>query len=210
MSGDKRAFTIRLMEEADYPQVKEIYEDGLDTGHASWEHFAPEWEEFSQIKRMELCYVATADDDPEKILAWASAAPVSKRQILHGVIEDSIYVAEDGRGMGLAPALLNRMMDDATELNCWAVHSWVFPENVGSLKLHQKLGFREVGEYHHMAKMTYGPMAGKWRDVIILEKLLEKPEDRAVKKAQKKADEDGDPGRLVLEKLDSAEGQVGA
>lgn len=198
------------MTEGDYPQVQEIYEIGLDTGHASWEHEAPDWPEFARLKRLDLCFVAVAEEDPAKILAWASASQVSKRHILRGVIEDSIYVHPDGQGRGLAGALLSTLMDAATEAGCWSIHSWVFPENVGSLKLHRKLGFREVGVYHHMAKMTYGPMAGQWRDIIILEKLLEKPEERAEKRALREAEEAGDPVRPLLEKLDSAERQVGA
>ncbi|MEJ5920123.1 MULTISPECIES: GNAT family N-acetyltransferase [unclassified Corynebacterium] len=210
MSDTKRRFSIRLMREDDYPQVQEIYEIGLDTGHASWEHSAPNWEDFSALKRLDLCYVAVSEDNPEKVLAWASASAVSKRDIFSGVIEDSIYVHPDGQGMGIAGALLGRLMDDAMEKGCWSIHSWVFPENVGSLNLHRKLGFREVGVYHHMAKMTYGPMAGQWRDIIILEKLLEKPEERAIKRALEEAEAAGDPIRPVLEKLDSAADQVGA
>lgn len=211
MSDDsKPVVIIRHLEEADYPQVQEIYEIGLDTGHASWEHSAPDWEDFRRQKRLELCYVAVPEDEPDRILAWASASQVSKRDIFRGVIEDSIYVHPDGQGMGLAGRLLTHLMDEATELGCWSVHSWVFPENTGSRKLHEKLGFREVGVYHHMAKMTYGPMAGQWRDVIILEKLLEKPEERAAKRAITEAEAAGDPARPVLERLDSAEGQVGA
>ena len=210
MAEKMRDFTIRMMREEDYPQIQEIYEIGLDTGHASWEHSAPEWDEFIALKRVDLCYVAVDAENPDKILAWASAAPVSKRPIFNGVIEDSIYVHPDGQGMGLAATLLQKLIDDATELDCWSIHSWVFPENVGSLKLHRKLGFREVGIYHHMAKMTYGPMAGQWRDVIILEKLLEKPEERALKRVQEEAEAAGEPNRPILDKLDRADGQVGA
>ncbi|MBV7295710.1 GNAT family N-acetyltransferase [Corynebacterium sp. TAE3-ERU12] len=210
MSDKKREFSIRPMREEDYPQVQAIYEIGLDTGHASWEHEAPEWDVFARLKRLDLCFVATLDDNPDKIVAWASASQVSKRDILRGVIEDSIYVHPDGQGMGLAGALLSKVMDEATELGCWSIHSWVFPENVGSLKVHQKYGFREVGVYHHMAKMTYGPKAGEWRDIIILEKLLEKPEERAEKRALQEAEEAGDPTRPILDRLDSAERQVGA
>ena len=210
MAANKRGYSIRLMREEDYPQVQVIYEIGLDTGHASWEHSAPDWEGFSQLKRLDLCFVATDDDDPDKILAWSSASQVSKRHILRGVIEDSIYVHPDGQGMGIAGTMLQHLIDEATEKGCWSIHSWVFPENVGSLNLHRKVGFREVGTYHHMAKMTYGPMAGQWRDIIILEKLLEKPEERAEKRAILEAEEAGEPQRPVHERLDKAEGQLGA
>ena len=191
----KRSYTIRPMVAEDYPQVEAIYEHGLDSGHASWEHSAPSWEEFEQLKRMDLCFVAeeTGSEDAGKILGWVSGSSISKRAIFHGVVEDSIYIHPDGQGMGLARALLQKLLDVAAEQGIWALHSWVFPENVGSLMLHRKLGFREVGTYHHLAKMTYGPMAGQWRDIIILEKMLEKPEEAALRKAAEEAEAAGDP-----------------
>ena len=122
MAEKKRDFTIRMMREEDYPQIQEIYEIGLDTGHASWEHSAPEWDEFIALKRVDLCYVAVDAENPDKILAWASAAPVSKRPIFNGVIEDSIYVHPDGQGMGLAATMLQKIIDDATEKGLSLIH----------------------------------------------------------------------------------------
>lgn len=58
----------------------------------------------------------------------------------------------------------------------WSIHSWIFPENEGSARLHESRGFEKVGTLGHLAKMTYGEMAGQWRDTDIWEKLLPKPE----------------------------------
>jgi phosphinothricin acetyltransferase len=39
--------------------------------------------------------------------------------------------------------------------------------------MHQALGFRTVGIRHRVGKMTYGPLANTWRDVIAIERRSE-------------------------------------
>ncbi|NLP38743.1 MAG: N-acetyltransferase, partial [Corynebacterium pollutisoli] len=41
--------------------------------------------------------------------------------------------------------------------------------------LHRSRGFEKVGTFRHLAKMTYGELAGQWRDTDVYEKLLPKP-----------------------------------
>ncbi|MBN9644796.1 GNAT family N-acetyltransferase [Corynebacterium mendelii] len=171
-----RNFHIRPLTKNDYPQVVEIYEHGLDTGHATYERHALPWEKFSAVKIMETAYVAVEADDDSTVLGWVTAAPVSQRQVFHGVVEDSIYIHPDAQGRGVAGALLDKLIEVCIELNKWAIHSWIFPENEGSRKLHQSRGFEKAGTLTHMAKMPYGELKGHWRDTDIWEKLLPKPE----------------------------------
>lgn len=170
------SFRIRAFEERDFPQVQAIYEHGLDTGHASYERKAPSLDKFRTAKIMETVFVAVEAEDDAKVLGWVSAAPVSSRQVFHGVVEDSIYIGPEARGRGIAGALLDHLVDTCARLGKWAIHSWIFPENEGSAKLHQSRGFEKVGTYHHLAKMPYGEMAGQWRDTDVWEKLLPKPD----------------------------------
>ncbi|PFG29019.1 GNAT family N-acetyltransferase [Corynebacterium renale] len=171
----EKAFHIREFRREDFPQVQKIYEEGLDSGHASYERSAPTWEKFSSAKIMETVFVAAEDDADETIIGWVAAAPASSRQVFHGVVEDSIYISSAAQGRGVAGALLDRMIARCSELGKWAIHSWIFPENEGSARLHQSRGFEKVGTYHHLAKMPYGEMAGQWRDTDVWEKLLPKP-----------------------------------
>ena len=43
-------------------------------------------------------------------------------------------------------------------------------ENTAGLRLHEQAGFREVGHRERIARMTYGPWAGQWRDTILIER----------------------------------------
>jgi phosphinothricin acetyltransferase len=49
----------------------------------------------------------------------------------------------------------------------WKVVSRIFPENSASLALCRRHGFREVGIYRR-----HGRLDGRWRDVVIVERLL--------------------------------------
>lgn len=171
----ERDFIIRPIRPEDYPQVREIYESGLGTGHASYEQSGPTWQKFATNKIIETVFVAVEKDDDDKVLGWVAAAQASTRHVFHGVVEDSIYTHEDARGRGVSGALLDKLIETCIALNKWSIHSWIFPENTGSAGLHESRGFVKVGTYHQMALMTYGDMAGTWRDTDIYELLLPKP-----------------------------------
>lgn len=163
-------FTIRPMKEGDYPQVAAIQQAGMDTGHATYEGETVAWEDFVAHRRPTLMFVA---DEGGEILGWVTGSWYSRRVVFSGVVEDSIYVSPNAAGRGVAGALLDHLIEKATEEGCWSIHAVVFPENSGSVKLHRSRGFQEIGTAHTMAKMTYGPMAGSWRDIISFEKVLE-------------------------------------
>lgn len=169
-------FNLRPFRREDYPQMQEIYEAGLNTGHATFETQAMSYEQFSRSKIMSTVFVAVEKDDDNKVLGWVSGSPISSRSVFHGVVEDSVYVSPDAQGRGIAGALLDKLIEVCQDLHKWALHAWVFPENEGSAKLHISRGFVKVGSYSHVAKMTYGELAGQWRDTDVYEKLLPKPE----------------------------------
>ena len=168
-------FTLRPIRPEDYPQVRAIYETGLESGHATYETQAPTWQQFSRSKILETVFVAVDVEDPDKLLGWVAAAPISSRSVFHGVVENSIYIHPDARGRGVAGALLDKLIEVCQGLHKWGIHAWVFPENEGSAALHVSRGFEKVGTFRHLAKMNYGDMAGQWRDTVAYEKLLPKP-----------------------------------
>jgi phosphinothricin acetyltransferase len=52
----------------------------------------------------------------------------------------------------------------------WTLQEGVFPENTPSLCLTKKHGFKEIRRREKIGKMTYGELAGTWRDVIMVER----------------------------------------
>lgn len=172
-------FTLRPIRPEDYPQVREIYELGLTSGHASYESKGQSWEEFRSKKIIETVFVAVDSEDDSRVVGWVAAAKASTRSVFHGVVEDSIYIHPDAQGRGVSSALLDKLIETCKCLDKWAIHSWIFPENEGSSRLHMSRGFTKVGTFHNMAEMTYGDMEGQWRATDVYELLLPTPGESA-------------------------------
>jgi L-amino acid N-acyltransferase YncA len=83
------------------------------------------------------------------------------------VREFSVYVAREARGKGFGKLAVSALIVEARTRGWWKLLSRIFPENVSSRKLCAALGFREVGIYE-----KHGRLDGKWRDTVIVEKLL--------------------------------------
>jgi phosphinothricin acetyltransferase len=81
------------------------------------------------------------------------------------VIEHSVYVDRDAQGRGIGAALLAALAGSAEDAGIWTIQTGIFPENIASLRLHQRAGFRVVG-----TRERVGCHHGRWRDVTHLER----------------------------------------
>ena len=82
---------------AHWPQVRAIYEQGIATGHATFQTEAPTWAEWdrSHLAHSRLVAVDAGYGNSGKVLGWAALSPVSGRCVYGGVAEVSVYVAGD-------------------------------------------------------------------------------------------------------------------
>jgi L-amino acid N-acyltransferase YncA len=158
---------VRPIGRGDWPAVEAILREGIEGGHATFESAPPSWEAFDAGRHPELRLVAV---DGADVLGWAAASRVSSRPVYAGVVEHSVYVAASARGRGVGGSLLEALITVAEQHGVWTIQSGIFPENTASLRLHEKHGFRVVGRRERIALMTYGPMAGTWRDTILMER----------------------------------------
>lgn len=165
---EQHGVTIRFMRDADWPAVQRIYREGIATGHATFESEAPDWEQFnnSRLPRHRL----VAETAENRILGWAAVSAVSARPAYSGVVEHSVYVAAEARGLGLGAALLRALAESTEGNGIWTIQASVFPENEASLKLHLANGYVVVGRRHRIARMTHGPLTGQWRDTVLIER----------------------------------------
>ena len=160
---------IEAMRESDWPAVAAIYLEGIATGHATFAPAPPEsFVDFSEGKLMGCAVVAR--EGGGEILGWATLAKVSDRCVYAGVAEVSAYVAAAARRQGVGDALMRGLITRAETAGVWTLQAGIFPENAASLALHARHGFREVGRRERLGKMTHGPRAGEWRDVLLLER----------------------------------------
>jgi L-amino acid N-acyltransferase YncA len=146
----------------DWEPVKHIYESGISTGIATFQTSAPTWEEWD-LSHHSFCRIHAKKEG--KIVAWAALSPVSKRAVYKGVAEVSLYVHPDFRGQHIGEQLFIELISQSKLQGIWTLQSSIFPQNMGSLKLHQKVGFRIVGN-----REKIGQRNGVWHDNLLLEK----------------------------------------
>ena len=147
---------------ADWEAVRAIYLEGIATGNATFETAAPEWRAWD-AGHVRTCRLAAREGGD--LLGWAALSAVSGRCVYAGVAEVSIYVAAGARGRGIGGALLRSLVEASETEGIWTLQAGIFPENTASIELHRRCGFRIVGTRERL-----GCMAGRWRDVVLMER----------------------------------------
>ncbi len=153
---------IRNLYNSDAAAVLDIYRKGLDSGEASFETEAPDWETW-QSKYLPFCRLVWEQHD--QVQGWAALASVSVRECYRGVAEVSVYVDSHCVGQGIGSKLMAALVEESENNGIWSLYSSIFPQNQATLKLHLRHGFREVGIRQHIAQQH-----GRWRDTLILER----------------------------------------
>ena len=141
--------------------VKTIYQQGIDTQNATFQEKAKSWPEWDQ-SMLKVCRLVAVD---AAVVGWAALSAVSGRAVYAGVAEVSIYLAPAYQGQGIGRQLLTALIAASEQAGFWTLQAGVFPENVGSVALLKKCGFRVVG-----VREKLGQMKGRWRDVLLLER----------------------------------------
>lgn len=155
-----------------WPAVREIYAEGIAAGNATFETAVPDWENWDAGHRKDCRLIAvpvTPSADGSGVLGWAALSPVSSRHVYRGVAEVSVYVAGAARGHGVGTALLEALIEESEACGVWTLQAGIFPENVASLALHTRCGFREVG-----IRRKIGKLGRTWRDTALLERRSER------------------------------------
>lgn len=166
--GGTGIVTVAELEERHWPAVREVYAAGIGTGQATFESSPPPWAAFVAGRPAHLRHVAV--DEHATVLGWVAASPVSARAVYAGVVEESVYVHPGAAGCGVGRLLLETLIASAEAAGIWTIEAKIFPENTASLALHRKVGFEHVGVRRRLGRMSHGPQAGQWRDVLLLER----------------------------------------
>lgn len=156
----------RLARTEDADAIAKIYNQGIEDRVATFETRLRAPKEIESW--LSSSYTIVVVEDEGNVVAFAATLPYRQRACYSGVREFSVYVERDCRGRGAGRLAMNALMAEAKKRGAWKLLSRIFPENAQSLRLLYSLGFREVGTYKKHAKLD-----GEWRDVVIVEYLIE-------------------------------------
>ena len=165
---DNGELVVRPMTAADAPAVAAIYTQGIEDRVATFETAARTAADVAGWPDAGPCVVVERDG---VVVGWASTSAYRPPRAAYAHIREfSVYVDRSARGAGVGRAALEGLFAACPPAGVTKLVSRIFPENTTSLALCRSLGFREVGTYRR-----HGMLDGVWRDVVVVEVLLDEP-----------------------------------
>lgn len=169
---------IRFAEDKDIPAITQLHNWAIRETVALFVEEPVDEDDrarWLEDRRRQGYPILVAEDD-DGFLGWAGYGPFRPAPGYRHTVENSVYVHPDAHGKGVGRKLMQALVDHArNDENVHAVVATIEGDNVGSLRLHEKLGFREVGRLPQV-----GRKFGRWLDLAYLQLTFpdhEPPED---------------------------------
>lgn len=152
------------------PAIRDIYAHHVIHGTGSFETAPPDNNEMlarlEKIHRLGLPWVVALQED--KVIGYCYLTRYRERYAYRYTLEDSIYIDPAAQRQGVGKALLRHVIDWAETHGYRQLIAMVGDSNnQGSLKVHQQVGFREIGTLKDV-----GFKHGRWLDTVVLQRNL--------------------------------------
>ncbi|TXN84294.1 GNAT family N-acetyltransferase [Methylobacterium sp. WL8] len=172
---------LRPAVEADIPAITRIYADAVLNGTASFEVEPPTEAEMARRRSALVAdgfpYLAAEQDGV--VRGYAYAGPYRARAAYRSTVEDSVYVAEAARGLGIGRALLTALIAACEAIDARAMVAVITdPGSETSAALHVALGFAHVGVLDNV-----GHKHGRWLGTVLMQRRLGPGPDTAPTRA---------------------------
>jgi phosphinothricin acetyltransferase len=160
---------IREADSNDLDAMLAIYNDVLATSTSI----------FSDVKRTHDEQVRWFDDRRSQdwpvlvacrdgaLLGYASYGSFRTWPGYRHTVENSIYLTPSARGQGIGTLLLGALLQRAQAQRLHAVIAGIDGDNIGSMRLHEKLGFTKVAQLKEV-----GRKFDRWLDLVFYQRLL--------------------------------------
>lgn len=110
--------------------------------------------------------VTVAEREGE-VVGWGALSRFHARSAYRRTVENSLYVRHDCRRQRIGEALLADLLERGHAAGHHAVLALIDAEQRGSIALHEKFGFLEVGRLREV-----GFKSDRWLDVVYLQRML--------------------------------------
>jgi L-amino acid N-acyltransferase YncA len=101
------------------------------------------------------------------LLGYAYASLHRPRPAYRFTCENSVYCAPAAQRQGVGTALMETVIDRARAFGFRQMLAGITVESSGSIRMHEKLGFREVARY-----VSVGFKFDRWLDTIHMQRAL--------------------------------------
>jgi L-amino acid N-acyltransferase YncA len=164
---------VRPCFQQDLQQVQLIYATHVTTGTGTFEIDPPDLAEMTRrwsriVEGGWPFLVASPLKDVGRVFGYAYAQPFRDRAAYARTFEDSVYVAPGYQGMGIGDSLLATLLLGLEAEGAREVIAVIGDaQNAGSIRLHDKQGFRVCGKL-----LKVGYKFDRWLDVVMMQRSL--------------------------------------
>lgn len=160
---------IRQATIEDISTITEIYNHAVVHTTAIWndETVTGKNRELWLLAKQQIGYPVLVICDDEQVMGYATFGNWRDFDGYKFTVEHSVYVHPQHHQKGLGLKLLEALILEAKKLNKHVMVAGIEAQNIGSVKLHQKLGFKEVGTFKQV-----GFKFNQWLDLTFFELKL--------------------------------------
>ena len=162
--------SVRLARAEDAPALREIFNEAVEDGLATFDSVPRSLEEQQQL-------IAASVHDPRhpilvaEVRNWvcgmAGIEPYDERRKLDDIGEVVVFVRRSFRSFGVGRHLMRSVQTEAARLGYRKLIGRILAENRDSLRLCQATGWRVVGTHELHARRD-----GQLRDIVLVESLV--------------------------------------
>ncbi len=157
---------IRDAKVEDLCGIMDIYNDAVENTTAIWNEVLVDLEnrkEWFKLRKERGFPVIVAIKDGV-VAGYASFGDWRAFDGYRHTREHSVYVHREARGHGIGKLLMLSLIEHAKAAGVHVLIGAIESENVASIRLHEKLGFRIAGQYSEVGKKF-----GRWLDLTTME-----------------------------------------
>jgi L-amino acid N-acyltransferase YncA len=162
---------IRDAVPADLPGILSIYNDAVANTTAIWNDSQadlPNRQAWFDLRRQQGYPILVAVDADGQVLGYASFGDWRPFDGFRHSVENSVYVRDGQRGLGLGAKLLEPLLDRARACNKHVVVAAIESGNASSIRLHARQGFTVTGQMPQV-----GMKFGRWLDLTFMQLILD-------------------------------------
>lgn len=164
-------FALRDARESDVPHMLEIYNHYVANTIVTFDEDPLTLVEMRQklatVRKLGFPWIV-AESPSGQVLGYAYVYPWKAKAAYRFTVENSIYLGPASTGRGLGKVLMEELLAQSKAAGIKEVVAVIADKGAeGSIALHEKFGFREIG---HMGRVGF--KFGRWLGTVLLQKSL--------------------------------------
>jgi len=160
---------IRPANSNDLQQILDIYNHAIVNTTAVYD-YVPHTLEMRQqwfAAKQEQGYPVLVAEENSNIKGFAALGPFRAWAAYKYTVENAVYVKKAEQGMGIGKLLMKELIVEAKRIGFHTIVAGIDAENLPSIRLHERLGFREVARFKEV-----GWKFDRWLDLKFMQLML--------------------------------------